>query len=213
MKMTSYIKRLIEQGEHQQQDFKFEISDSKKIARSLVAFANTDGGKLLIGVKDNRAIAGVRSEEEYFMIEAAAEMYSKPPIPFKTTKWKIDGKEVMEIDISKSDIGPHKAPDSDGKWLVYIRVDDKNLLANKILLRVWELQKKKRASFIKYTEKEEFLLKYLSENENITLNKFIKLAQIPRKKAEGILVNLILMDVVEIEFTEKETFYRLKNLS
>lgn len=45
-------------------DFKFEISDSKKIARSLVAFANTDGGRLLIGVKDNGVISGIRSEEE-----------------------------------------------------------------------------------------------------------------------------------------------------
>jgi predicted HTH transcriptional regulator len=57
--LNTYIKNLIKQGEHQQLDFKFEITDSKKIARSLVAFANTDGGKLLIGVKDNGAIAGV----------------------------------------------------------------------------------------------------------------------------------------------------------
>jgi predicted HTH transcriptional regulator len=57
--LNTYIKNLIKQGEHQQLDFKFEITDSKKIARSLVAFANTDGGKLLIGVKDNGAIAGM----------------------------------------------------------------------------------------------------------------------------------------------------------
>lgn len=209
--MQNYIRKLIEQGEHQEQDFKFAISDSKKIARSLVAFANTDGGKLLIGVKDNGAIAGVRSEEEYFMIEAAADMYSKPPIEFKTTKWQIEGKEVLEIDIEKSESGPHSAPDPDGNWKVYIRVDDKNLLANKILLRVWELQKRKKASFIKYTEKEEFLLKYLTDNETITFSKFLKLAQIPRKKAEGILVNLILMNVVEIVFTEKTTYYKLKS--
>jgi predicted HTH transcriptional regulator len=43
--------KLIEEGEHQQQDFKYCINDSKKIAKSLVAFANTDGGRLLIGVK------------------------------------------------------------------------------------------------------------------------------------------------------------------
>ena len=46
--VSSYIHKLIAQGEHQQQDFKFEISDSKKIARSLAAFSNTDGGKLLV---------------------------------------------------------------------------------------------------------------------------------------------------------------------
>ena len=50
---TDYIHALIAEGEHQQQDFKFEISDARKIAKTLSAFANTDGGRLLIGVKDN----------------------------------------------------------------------------------------------------------------------------------------------------------------
>ena len=61
------LQLLIDQGEHQQQDFKFEVSDSKKIARTLSAFANTDGGRLLIGVKDNGNISGIKSEEEYYI--------------------------------------------------------------------------------------------------------------------------------------------------
>ena len=69
---TQYIYALIAEGEHQQQDFKFEISDARKIAKTLSAFSNTDGGRLLIGVKDNGKIAGVRSDEEQYMIEAAA---------------------------------------------------------------------------------------------------------------------------------------------
>ena len=69
------LHRLIAQGEHQQQDFKYEISDARKIARTLSAFANTDGGRLLIGVKDNGKIAGVRSDEEIYMVEAAASRY------------------------------------------------------------------------------------------------------------------------------------------
>ena len=67
---TDYIHALRVEGEHQQQDFKFEISDARKIAKTLSAFANTDGGRLLIGVKDNGKIAGVRSEEEVVLIEA-----------------------------------------------------------------------------------------------------------------------------------------------
>ena len=63
-----YIHRLIAEGEHIHQDFKFAISDARKIARSLSAFANTEGGRLLVGVKDNGAIAGGRSEEGIYMI-------------------------------------------------------------------------------------------------------------------------------------------------
>lgn len=50
---SDFIYQLISEGEHLQQDFKFEISDVYKIAKSLSAFANTSGGRLLIGVKDN----------------------------------------------------------------------------------------------------------------------------------------------------------------
>ena len=79
---TDYIYSLIAEGEHQQQDFKFEISDARKIARTFSAFANTDGGKLLVGVKDNGRIAGIRSEEEMYMVETAAQLYCIPEIKY-----------------------------------------------------------------------------------------------------------------------------------
>ena len=85
MNSKDYIYKLIEEGEHQQQDFKFEISDARKIAKSLSAFSNTDGGRLLIGVKDNGKIAGVRSEEEIYMIEAAAKLYCQPQVNCRFT--------------------------------------------------------------------------------------------------------------------------------
>lgn len=40
-----YIASLIEEGEHEHQDFKFAISDARKIARSLSAFANNEIGR------------------------------------------------------------------------------------------------------------------------------------------------------------------------
>jgi predicted HTH transcriptional regulator len=107
MRKVSYIQALINEGEHQQQDFKFGITDSRKIARSLVAFANTDGGRLLIGVKDNGIIAGVRSEEEYYMIESAAQLYSKPEIRFESKVWKEESKTVMEVWVPPSPLRPH----------------------------------------------------------------------------------------------------------
>ena len=86
---TQYIQRLIAEGEHCHQDFKFEISDARKIARSISAFANTGGGRLLVGVKDNGKIAGIRSEEEIYMIEAAANMYCKPTVELHTHTYHV----------------------------------------------------------------------------------------------------------------------------
>ncbi len=50
-----YLQTLIREGEHQQQDFKYRVSDAMKLAKSVSAFANTDGGRLLIGVRDGDA--------------------------------------------------------------------------------------------------------------------------------------------------------------
>jgi len=207
--MQNHIKELISQGEHQRLDFKFEISDSKKISRTLVAFANTDGGTLLVGVKDNGALAGVRSEEEFFMVEAAASMYCKPEISFVSKSWKVEGKTILEIIIPKSSDRPYTALNDEGKWMAYIRVDDENILANSVLLRVWEKKAGKRNTTIRFTEKEKILLSYLEINMGITLSKFCKIAKIKRKQAEAILVNMIIIRVIRIEFTKTGILYRL----
>ena len=141
--MSGYIQELIKEGEHQQQDFKFEISDSKKIARSLVAFANTDGGRLLIGVKDNGALAGVRSDEEIHMVEAAAQLYCQPEVQFTTKEWNINGKLILEVFVPRNKKEKHKAPDKNNIYKVYVRVGDQNLLATPIMLKVWKKEKQK----------------------------------------------------------------------
>src|SRR5674476_297872 len=122
--MDSYIKKLIQAGEHQQLDFKFEISDSRKIAKTLVAFSNTYGCTLLIGVKDNGRIAGVRSDEEFYMVQAAAGMYCKPEVSFDSKRWVVDGKAVLEVIIPKGADYPYFAQVAPNKWLAYIRVMD-----------------------------------------------------------------------------------------
>ncbi len=208
--MGSHIKELIAQGEHQQLDYKFEISDSRKLARTLVAFSNTDGGKLLIGVKDNGHIAGIRSEEEYFMIEAAANMYSKPPVNFKASTWNENEKTILEIDVSKGN-ETYYALDDHNLWKAYIRVADQNFLANKVLLKVWEKQRKQTKTLIKYANDEKLLLEYLKQHQTITFSKFCRLAKINKFKAEKILVNFIYLNIIEIQFTGTRTFYRLVN--
>lgn len=86
-----YINRLISEGEHEHQDFKFAITDAAKIAHSISAFANNDGGRLLVGVKDNGNIAGIRSEEDIFVIEQAASMYCHPPQQIDITAFVCEG--------------------------------------------------------------------------------------------------------------------------
>jgi predicted HTH transcriptional regulator len=195
--MNNYITKLILQGEHQQQDFKYCITDSKKIARSLVAFANSDGGRLLVGVKDNGRIAGVRSDEEYYMIESAAKMYSKPPIEFTTHQHFLEGKTVLEVRIESSTEKPHFARDDDGKWWAYFRKDDENRRANKIMIEVWKRQKSTDGILITYSDAEKCLLDYLETNEKISVAKFARIAHLNYKKAEQIIINFRTLNILK----------------
>ncbi|MCF6170916.1 MAG: ATP-binding protein [Bacteroidales bacterium] len=207
MKKTHPIKNLIAQGEHQQLDFKFEISDAAKIARSLVAFANTDGGKLLIGVKDNGVIAGVRSEEEKFMLENAAKRYCQPEVSFTAKAWVVDGKQVLEVDIPVSPAAPHRAPDHNGNYKAFIRVHDQNLLANGVLMKVWKKRRPGLNVRFVYSQPEQRLLGSLNDNGRITLSETRKITGLSKFKAEQLLSDLIILGVLEMRTTESETIF------
>lgn len=207
--MSNYIQKLIEEGEHQMLDFKFEISDSKKIARTLVAFANTDGGRLLIGVKDNGSISGIRSEEEKYMIQTAAEMYCQPVVDFEAKEWNVNGKTVLEVIVPKSKYHKHRAPDHNNLYKVYTRVKDQNILADGILLKIWKYQNNKQNIRVTFSDAEMFLLKYLNENEKITIKEFVQKAEINRREAERIIVNFTVINMLKYEITEKEVYFTL----
>jgi len=202
---------MIAEGEHQRQDFKYCINDSRKIARSMVAFANTDGGRLLLGIRDNGSVAGIQSDEEYYMAEAAAKLYSKPSINFQTVQWQIDGKSVLEIVVPKRDDIPYLAQNEDGKWMVYIRKDDQNIVAPAILLKVWEQQKSPLGVHIRFSDEEKRLLSLLESNQNLSLNQFSRQAKLPRWKAERLLVNLIVTGVVGMKISVTGTYFFLRD--
>lgn len=209
MHLNTYLYKLIQEGEHQQQDFKYCINDSKKIAKSLVAFANTIGGRLLIGVKDNGKIAGIRTDEEFYMVEAAAKIYSRPAISFTTKQWQIEGKTVLEIQIEPSNEKPHFAKDDNGKWLAYIRIGDENFLAHKIQINVWKKEKSTTGIYFSYSDDEKFLIDLLHMFPAVTFSKYLRLANIPRRKAENILTNFVIMKVIDMNVSTSGTTFSL----
>lgn len=208
---NSHISDLIGSGENQQLDFKFEISDSRKIAKTLVAFANTDGGTLLIGVKDNGNIAGVRSDEEFYMVQAAAGMYCKPEISFESKRWVLEGKTVLEVIIPKGREGPYFAEVEPGEWLAYIRVKDENILASTVHLKVWRNKTHDRGVLIAYSDKVKILMDYLEGNPTISVSKFCRIGFLPRAAAENIIADMIYFGLIEIIYIDQRFVYRLKS--
>lgn len=207
--MRKRLSDLIREGEHQQQDFKFRVDDARKIARTLSAFANTDGGRLLIGVKDNGRIAGVRSEEELHVIETAALLYTRPEVPFETQLWQEAGKNVLEVWIPRSNAGPHMARTENDEWRPYVRKNDQNFVANRVLTKVWSMGKSRKGAQVQFTETEEMLFAYLRENNRITFSKLGRMSGLDRKLVEDLLAKLICWDVLRMELSEKGVFYSL----
>jgi len=206
---THPIKELISQGESLHLDFKFEISDAAKIARSLVAFANTEGGKLLVGVKDNGAIAGVRSEEEFYMIQNAAHRFCQPEVHFTSKEWVLEGKKVLEINIPFSPGYPHRAPDSEGNFKAFIRVADENLLADGVMMKIWKKRKENKTIKFHYRETEEKLLKILRKEGKINTIRFMQLTGVSKYEAEQILSDLVILKILELKITGQQSWYFL----
>ena len=202
------VKKLIFEGEGVTLDFKKTITSCEKIARTMVAFANNKGGRLLIGVADDGTINGVKSEdEERYMITKAAQFYAKPALEPVFEEVYVDDKLVLVVDTPRSPVKPHFALAEDGKWWVYVRVKDKSVLASKIVVDVLKRSADKEGVLIEYSSNEKTLLEYLDKAPGITIKECCKLLKIGRKRAQRLLVDLILSGIIRINTTEKEEFY------
>lgn len=207
-----YIQQLIEEGEHEHQDFKFSISDARKIARSVSAFANNDGGRLLIGVKDNGNIAGVRNEEDIYVVEQAAQMYCRPAQNVEFTAFKTEGGAiVIRAEIAKASHRPVQAQEPDGSWRTYYRVKDENIAAPDLMVRAWRKKESQKGALLSFSEAESALINHLEENEMVTIEEFMKIARISRHTAEEIIIKLYAVDV--IDFTYTGTTFKITNSS
>lgn len=202
------LHRLIAEGEHQQQDFKYEISDARKIARTLSAFANTDGGRLLIGVKDNGKIAGVRSDEEIYMVEAAATLYCTPPVKCHMSIHPAEGHHVVIAQVEPTAQRPVRAQLDDGKLCAFVRIADENIVASPVQMALWREATDDTGSLLPFTAREQALLQLLTNgSQPLTLNRFTRLGRLPRHRAVKLLAQFIRFGLIEQQFVDHTFVY------
>lgn len=208
------IQMLVRRGESDSLEFKRKARFPEKIMKEVVAFANTKGGILMIGVDDNGTIPGLKfANEDAFVLEEAISRFCYPRIKYKSEMIKItEKKAVINYHIFESQLKPHfvqNTPENKHKT-AYIRVSDRSIQASREMIEI--LRRKKTLNGIKfhYGEKERILLKYLDENDYITIEKFVQTASIPYKTASRTLVRLVLANVLKIDACEDGDLFRLK---
>lgn len=197
-----YIHRLIEEGEHEHQDFKFKISDARKIAHSISAFSNNDGGRLLVGVKDNGAIAGIRSEEDIHVIEAAATVFCRPAVEVEMQAFLCEeGAVVLRASIPKASRRPVECKESDGRWRAYYRVADENIVAHPLMVRAWRMMEDNPESAgMAYSAPQGDLLSALERRGRASVEELMVDAHLSRATAEEMIVRLASLGIIGFEY-------------
>ena len=212
------VNRLIDQGEGFTIEFKRKVSTPEKIARALIAFANTKGGHILFGVDDDGSIVGVESEKsEADLIHEAGTVYCEPEIQPEIDIVPFNGKDVIVATITESVDKPHyfAGPVNGGSesgegTRVYIRVNDKTVMASKEVVKILRNERPDAPPVrIEFGENEKRLFHYLDAHERITAREFSQLVNISEHRASRILVSLVRAGVVRIHTLERTDFFTL----
>jgi len=212
------VNRLIEQGEGFEIEFKRKVTTPEKIARALIAFANTKGGHILFGVDDDGTVVGVESEKsEVDLIRQAASEFCVPEIPVELDIVAFDGRDVIVAYVEESSDKPHYFTgasngntQSEEETKVFIRVKDKTMMASSEVVKILRDERADAPPMhLEIGENEKRLFRYLDAHERITAKEFSNLVNISEQRASRILVSLVRAGVVRIHTLEKNDFFTL----
>lgn len=198
-----YLQKLIAEGEHEQQDFKYKVQEAAKLARSVSAFANTRGGRLLIGVRDDGHISGVRSEEEIYMMHAAAFKYCTPESAIRFDTLHVEGRSVVIATIPPAPRKPIKAIDAEGGQCAYVRIKDENIAASPVHLEMWQ-QEQRAANQMEYGETAQQMMRALGEHKGETLNRLVRLSQVNRRASITLLARFVRYGLAEMRLEDHQ---------
>ncbi len=209
--MADSIRELIRTGEGSRVEFKKTLSQLEKIAKTLVAFANSRGGFILIGVQDDKNIIGVAEpEEERYMLEQAASFYTQPVVSFSIREEDYSGKVILVVEIPESNQKPHRSLGASGNWSLYVRSGDQCIMATPLVAKALEMERVGReqvASKKVITNNEKALYGFLDRRRKITLKDYAKLINVSKRRAYKILISLTLSGKLFMHDIEETVFF------
>lgn len=191
-------------------EFKRKVAHPDKIVREVVAFANTDGGYLLVGIGDDGSIPGLKYADEHdYVLKKAITELCKPAIDYKSEIVPInDDLSVLYYFIKPSRRRPHYArAEAAQPGKAYVRVNDRSIQASNEMRQILKKSRKYKDVHFTYGDNEKKLMEHFKQHQSITLSEFVAVAGIPAAVASRILVKLCLANVLAIVPQEKEDRY------
>ncbi|RMG16793.1 MAG: ATP-binding protein [Bacteroidetes bacterium] len=205
------LRKLVKEGEHSQLEFKRKARHPDKIARELVAFANSEGGTLLVGIDDDGSIYGSKTAgEDEFVLRRYIQQHISPALPYQLEKISVSSRhEVLAFLVEPSCRKPHSLKMEDGRWRAFVRVEDMSVQASYEMKQLLRLQRRSKGVSIAFGEAEARLLQYLEELPHITLDETRKLLNISRRRASSLLVLLVRAGLLRIQPTRRGDYFCL----
>ena len=199
-------------GEGEKLEFKRKANHPDKIAREIVAFSNSRGGLLLVGVDDNGTIYGSKfAREDAFSIQAYLEKYCSPQPLLTCTFVPVNSRRmVLVITVEEGLEKPYALqPDPKGPRYSYVRVKDMSVIASREMKIILKEDRRKHGVNIRYGEFERKLLQQLEHMPRITLEEARDLLRTSRKNASYTLIRLVRAGLLHIHPTEKGDYFTL----
>lgn len=133
----------IQKGESQTLEFKEQLPKGQQVAKTLIAFANTSGGKLVVGVSDDRQLIGIQGDifELQDQITSMINELCMPNIlPYFYIE-NIQGIELLVIEVSRGSLLPYYLKPQGKAQGTYIRLGASNRVASSEYIQQLELQR------------------------------------------------------------------------
>ena len=209
------LRDLIAGGESSTVEFKRKFTSAEKFAREIIAFANTAGGYLIIGVDDDGTVIGVESEKEIVELVEVARHYITPDLTLDTEIVEIEFVDVAVVHIPNSEEKPHRLISEDPserphERKAFIRQGENSVTASKEMAKILAGQNPDAPPMtLSIGDRERRLFTYLERYGKASVNDFARLVNISKRRASQILVKLVRAGVLHIHTDAGGDFYTL----
>lgn len=202
-------------GENLYTEFKHKINFPEKIAREIVAFANTKGGQLFVGIDDNKTIFGLKNaDEEVFALKNVIKKFIKFDINYSISTIKINEKKaVLLVDIQENSQKPNYAYayENQKNAIAYMRVADKSVQASQVVIKILELQSKDTQIRLNFGDMQRKIVAQIDSNGYVTVKSLAEKELISIHTASEKLIEMVLAGFLKvIPEEEKDDRFVLK---